>query len=278
MKNFKTIFIICSIFFSLITNAQSDKGLYASINSGYNFGTGNPDYYQSAVLGIVNTNQISSSTSTTEIIKLPLGKGINIGADFGYMINKNMGFEIGFNYLLGGKTTANQTNYNGDYGNSEVAAKMIQIKPTIIFRAGFDKINPYAKIGLVIGSGKITNTQIEKNGTDIFIDSREFSGGTPIGFQAGLGLLCQLSQKLSLLGELNLVSLEYAPNKGILTESSKNGVDMLPTKTIKQKEIEFLDSFTDTGAPENPNEPSKSPKLPFSFNSFGLNIGLQYHF
>jgi opacity protein-like surface antigen len=278
MKNLKKIFILFSIFLSFFTNAQSDKGFYTSLNCGYNLGTGNPDYYQSAVLGIVNTNQITSTTSTTEILKLPLGKGINVGANFGYMFNKNLGFEVGVNYLLGGTTTANQTNYNGDYGNSEVSAKMIQIKPSIVFRAGFDKINPYAKVGMVIGSGKITNTQIEKNLANLYVDTREFSGGTPIGFHSGLGLLFKLNEKLSLFGELNLVSLEYAPNKAIFTESTKNGIDQLPTKTNQQKETEFLESFTDTGAPSNPNEPSKSPKLPFSFNSFGVNIGLQYHF
>lgn len=48
--------------------------------------------------------------------------------------------------------------------------------------------------------------------------------------------------------------------------------------TIREKEIEFVDTYTDSSAPSNPNEPSKTPKLPFSFSSFGLNIGLQYQF
>ena len=159
MKNLKKITFLFSIFYSLIANAQSDKGFYISLNSGYNFGMGNPDYYQSAVLGIINYNEISPTTNTRELVAANLGKGLNIGADFGYLINKNLGFELGINYLFGGKITANQISFNGNYGNSEVSAKMIQFKPTLVFRAGFDKINPYAKVGMVIGSGKIINTQ-----------------------------------------------------------------------------------------------------------------------
>lgn len=278
MKNSKTIAILFSIFFSLMSNAQSDKGFYASFNSGYNVGTGNANFYQAMILGLANQNETSSTTSTTELVPITLGKGLNIGANLGYMFNKNMGFELSANYLLGGKTKGSSTSYTGNYTYSEVSAKMIQIKPTLVFRAGYDKVNPYAKVGMVIGSGKITNTQDDKSGTDISFSTMELNGGMPIGFHASLGTLYKLTDKLSLFGELNLVSLEYAPKKGVVTELTENGVNVLPTLTVREKEIEFIETFTDTGAPTNPNEPSKVGIVPFSFNSFGLNIGLQYHF
>lgn len=278
MKNFKSISIFFSIFFSLIANAQSDKGFYASVNTGYNIGTGNVDRYNSMILGIGNSTQIDASTYQIEYLKINFGKGLNAGATLGYMFNKNMGFELGVNYLFGGKNEGHGTELSGDYFNAEASAKMIQIKPTIIVRSGFNKINPYAKVGMVIGSGKITNTHNQKNGADLYNDTSEFYGGMPIGFHANIGTLYKLNEKLSLFGELNLVNLEYAPKKGRLTESFKNGVDQLPSMTVRQKEVEFVTTITESSEPSNPNEPGKSSKIAFTFSSIGLNVGLQYHF
>jgi outer membrane protein W len=279
--NFKKISALLVVLFSTYiqqANAQTEKGTYVSVNTGYNMGTGNISYYQAMLLRMVNSTETSATTTQTDFIKVNLGKGLNFGANFGYMFNKNIGLELGANYLIGGKIKAKQTELSGDYVNSEVSAKMLQIKPTIVFRGGYDKINPYAKVGLVIGSGKITNTQNEKAGIDNYNRTIEFNGGTPIGFHASLGTLYKLNEKLSLFGELNLVSLEYAPKKGVYTEYKKNGIDQLPTMTRAEKEVEFVDSYTDTGLPSNPNEPGKQIKLPFSFSSIGLNVGVQYQF
>jgi hypothetical protein len=207
-----------------------------------------------------------------------LGKGLNAGINFGYMFNKNIGFELGGNYLLGGKINGSYTSYTGDYLNSEVSAKMLQIKPSLVFRSDLDKFNPYAKVGMIIGSGKIINTTVEKDGADLETRTLELDGGMPIGFQASIGTLYKLNEKLSIFGELNLVNLNYAPKKGHITEATLNGINQLPTYTISDKEIEFTSSFTNTGAPLNPNAPSKSPTLDFSFSSFGLNVGLLYQF
>ena len=258
--------------------AQNEKGAYVSVNTGYNMGTGNVSYYQAIFLRMVNSTETSATTTQTEVIKVNLGKGLNFGANFGYSFNKNIGIELGANYLIGAKINGKQTELSGDYTNSEVFSKMIQIKPTLVFRGGYDKINPYAKVGLIIGSGKITNTQDERSGSDVYNRTLEFKGGTPIGFHASLGTLYKLNEKISLFGELNLVSLEYAPKKGAYTQYTKNGVDQLPTMTTREKEVEFVDSYTDTGMPPNPNEPSKQITLPFSFSSFGLNVGVQYLF
>ncbi len=279
--NFKTISALLLVLFSMgvqQVKAQTDKGFYASLNSGYNVGTGNIDVYSSMILGIANSTQIDASTYQQEYLKINFGKGFNAGANLGYVFTKNIGLELGVNYLFGGKTEGKQTDLSGNYSNTEAFAKMIQIKPTLVFRAGYDKINPYAKVGMIIGSGKITNTRNEKNGVDVFKETIEFDGGIPIGFHASLGTLYKLNEKLALFGELNLVSLEYAPEKGKFTESFKNGVDQLPTMTIREKEIEFVDTYISSGAPSNPNEALKTPKIPFSFSSFGLNIGLQYQF
>ena len=259
-------------------NAQTEKGFYASIQSGYSHGTGYADLYQSAAFGIGNSNQISATTSTSELVAVNLGKGLNFGGILGYNFTKNIGFELGGNYLIGSKINSASTSYTGNYTNTETSAKMLQIMPSLVFRVGLDKIDPYAKVGMVIGVGKITTSLNDKRGSDITSEIFVLDGGTPIGFRASIGTLYRLNTKLSLFGELNLIGLEYAPKNGISTASTINGIDQLPTKTVQDKEIEFVESYTENGDPSNPNEPSKSPIVAFSFNSVGLNIGLQYHF
>lgn len=279
MKNLKTIIILCAIFFALNANAQSEKGFYANLNAGYNKGTANINYGHALLLNSVNTTEINATTTQFEGVALTFGGGLNFGGNLGYMFNKNIGFELGANYLMGTDIKSNSTSYLGDFSNRESSAKMLQVRPTLVFRAGYDKINPYAKIGMLIGSGKITSSENGKDASgDTFEEVRELSGGSPIGFHAGLGTLYKISEKISLFGELNLTSLEYAPKKMVLTVFTENGVDQLPTQTVSEKEIEFVDSFTDNSLPSNPNEPNKFIKFPFSFSSFGLNVGIQYQF
>ena len=279
MKNLKSIFFTCAFFCSLFGNAQSDKGFYTNINVGYNKGTASINYLHSLLLTSVNTTETNATTTQYEGVALTLGDGLTFGANLGYMFNKNIGFELGANYLMGSNIKSNSTSYTGSISNRESSAKMLQIKPTLVFRAGYDKINPYAKIGLLIGSGKITSSENGKDASgNTSEQTRELSGGTSIGFHASLGALYKISDKISLFGELNLTSLEYAPKKMVVTVFTQNGVDQLPTLTVNDKEIQFVDSFTDNSLPSNPNEPDKILKVPFSFDSIGLNVGIQYHF
>jgi outer membrane protein W len=279
--NFKKASSLLILLFSIglqQANAQNEKGGYVSINTGYSMGTGQPNTAAAYILQILNATEPSATTSTQEIAKINLGQGFNAGATFGYMFNKNIGLELGANYLMSSKTNTTNTSYSGDYRNNEISAKMIQIKPTIVFRGGYDKINPYAKLGMVIGSGKMILEGDSKDGGDTYNTTLELNEGTPIGFQGSLGTLYKINEKFSLFAELDLISLSYAPKRGEYTKFIVNGADVLSSMSVENKEIEFVDSFTNTGVSSPSTQPSKAPKVPFSFSSFGLNIGLQYNF
>lgn len=274
----KTLMLFVLVIICQTTIAQTEKRFYVNTNFGYNIGTGNVNFYQAQLLGIVNGTETSATQSSYEIVKTNLGQGINFGLNVGYMFNKNLGFELGANYLLGSEINSSTTSFSGDYNKSSLVSKMLQIRPTVVLRGGFEKINPYAKVGMVIGSGKIINDQESGDGTDISISTLELSNGTPIGFHSSVGVLYQLNSKFSVFGELNLVSLEYAANKGKYTKYIENGTDILPLLSIRDKEFEFIESELNASATPPSNQPRKLAKLPLSFNSFGLNFGLQYQF
>jgi opacity protein-like surface antigen len=278
MKNPKTTFLLIFLFVTLLMTAQTEKGFYLGLNSGYSLGTGNANIYQAQFTRVYNETEINSSTTKFELVKTNLGAGLNFGFQAGYMFNPNLGFELGANYLLGSEITGKQTKLDGDFTNAELSAKMIQIKPTLVFRGGYATINPYAKVGMVIGSGKITNNTEDKDGPDVTKTTYEFSEGIPIGFHASLGTTYKLSNEVSLFGELNLIHLEYAPKKGKLSSYIENGVEQISGFNTSDSEFEFVDGYSSTSGSPNPNEPSKVLKLPFSFSSMGVNVGVLYHF
>ncbi len=117
-----------------------------------------------------------------------------------------------------------------------------------------------------------------KESGDVFKTTFELDEGIPIGFQGSLGGLYKINDKISLFGEMDLISLSYSPEKGSYTKFEKNGVDVLSSMAVQSREVEFVDSFSTSATPPSSNQPSKTPVVPFSFNSIGLNVGVQYQF
>ena len=261
------------------------QGAYLNINSGYatSMSSQNLSGFENSTFEFYS----NSYSMKSEQINFSFGKGLNFGADFGYMFNKNFGLELDFSYLIGGNSIATRTekgtNYTNIYNHS-LSSKMLRINPSLVINSGFEKINPYAKFGLILGSGYVilsSNQEISGfSGQQSNSESIKLSGGIAIGLTSGIGALYKINDKLSFFGELNMINLSYGPTKGIKTDFRIDGVDMLPSLTTRQKETEYLDSFTETSSNSNPqdSEPSKKLKQKLPFGSFGLNLGLRVNF
>ena len=257
------------------------QGAYLNINSGYatSMSSQNLSGFENSTFEFYS----NSYSMKSEQINFSFGKGLNFGADFGYMFNKNLGAEIGVSYLIGGNTISTLTQPNNST-EITVSSKMLRINPSLVITSGFEKINPYAKFGLILGSGYVilsSNQEISGfSGQQSSYQSFKLSGGIAIGLTSGIGALYKINDKLSFFGELNMINLSYGPTKGIKTDFRIDGVDMLPSLTTRQKETEYLDSFTETSSNSNPqdSEPSKKLKQKLPFGSFGLNLGLRVNF
>ena len=257
------------------------QGAYLNINSGYatSMSTQNLSGFENSTFEFY----LNSYSLKHEQIFFSFGKGLNFGADFGYMFNKNLGAEIGVSYLIGGNTISTLTQPNNST-EITVSSKMLRINPSLVITSGFEKINPYAKFGLILGSGYVilsSNQEISGfSGQQSNSESIKLSGAIAIGLTSGIGALYKINDKLSFFGELNMINLSYGPTKGIKTDFRIDGVDMLPSLTTRQKETEYLDSFTETSSNSNPqdSEPSKKLKQKLPFGSFGLNLGLRVNF
>jgi outer membrane protein W len=253
---------------SLQLTAQIKKGAYVGVNVGYNAGA--------AVQGGLENRTSTGTTTVRELVKFSYGKGINAGLNLGYMVNENIGFELGLGYLIGGKTKATEK-YTGGQTDFSTSAAAIQIKPTIVLATTIDKVSPYAKFGLVIGSTTIKSTSEDKYGSNIDITKTTTKGGMAIGFNSAMGILFPVNSKLSISAEVNMINMQYSPKKSSVTLYTENGVDKLNTWTIRDKETEFVKSIT---APTTGGSgvPTQSLSTPVAFGSIGINVGIKYSF
>ncbi len=264
---------------SLHSNAQMKKGAYAGLRVGYATSSAGA----TSVLGVEN----SSNTTTideVEAIKFSFGKGLNAGVSFGYMFNENIGAELGVNYLIGGKTkytqTSNSTFFNSTF-TGDVSAKMVQINPTIVLATSMKNITPYAKFGMVIGSGKITTNEnsVASGGiSSTVVTKRELKGNMALGFTAAMGLNFSVNDKLSITSEVNMINMHYSPKKSTLVTYTENGVDKLSSLSVRDKEIEYSKKVTTTGTPAPNTLPRQENSVTLPFGSIGINVGVKYSF
>ena len=268
--NYLNTFLIVSLATLFATNLRG-QGVYIGINGGYGF------MMSSGNLSNFYTLTTSSNSETYKQVNLSLGKGIDFGGSFGYMFNRNIGAELGVSYLLGGKSKA-QDIYQSGKTDYTISAKMLRINPSIVVASGFKGINPYAKIGLIIGTGSVNTETIDNNGGDVSRALIKMNGGVAIGGNAVLGVLFDLSKKISFFSEINMTNLSYAPTKGKAIKATYNGIDILSDLTTSQKEIEFVDSFTESNTPPPDSKPSKSLKTKYPFGSIGINLGIKFSF
>lgn len=279
----KTSRIIAAIAVSLFATNAIAQGPYVKVNAGYNFGL-------NSTIATTGENAWNPPTNSGsyEAKKLNFGKGINLDGAFGFMVNKNVGFELGLSYLLGGKTelTEKSTGPSSiDNDKISFSSSMFRINPSVVLSAGFEKINPYAKFGLLVGFGsiKMASEFIETNVPTSTVTTtkitHKLNGGLALGFNSAFGIEYLLNEKMAIFGELSLNNLTYAPKKGLITEYTVDGVDQLPNLTTNDKEIEFVDSYTfNSASPIPDSSPDVEIKENMPFNSFGLNFGIKIGF
>jgi opacity protein-like surface antigen len=259
---------------------------YVNVNGGYSLGVANqtmiPNYEALYDEDIEKFESVYGS----------LGKGANFGLNLGYMFNNNIGIDIGFSFLMSDQIKSEYKEKYTNWQNNDIFCsekislrnQMIRINPSLIIAAGFEKVEPYAKFGVIIGLGHINLKYTEEyfiNSSldDQMIEELKLDGGIAFGISSAAGLMFHLSDIITIFSEFNLVSMSYAPEKGKITKYSKNGIDLLPDLNVEDKEIDFVDSYTyDYDNPPSSNEPRKMFKIKFPYSGIGLNVGIRFSF
>ena len=99
---------------------------------------------------------------------------------------------------------------------------MFRINPSFIISTKVSKFSPYAKNGIDFWYGSfIRENTVKYNNGNESITNYKWDGDVAIGFTSAIGSVYKLSDNVSIYGELNLISLSYAPSKEVITKSDE---------------------------------------------------------
>lgn len=300
ITNFMKRLIIAVSILTMSYTANS-QGFYIDLNAGY--GIGNP----SSVIGIEKyvDKTIGSNDSYEKNIYGSLGKGINISLNPGYMITKNIGVELGFNYFLGSKTVMNkETNIDPDiFDKTSAISNQVRVIPSVVINTGGDKLYGYAKAGVVLpvagstkGTREVSFTSEYLGNKDIFTTTVETTtkGSLSLGFRGALGIGYNFNNWIGINLDIfaTVLNVKAKTRKFDSFVSAKNGVVDDSPSTVYSTEINYVDQLTtssnnkDFNSKNNPNyddnnafdkdKPQDVLATKTNFNQFGFSLGVKF--
>jgi hypothetical protein len=230
-------------------------------------------------------DETATATEDNYVVKsLGLGGGFNVNAAFGYKLSDYVGIEFGINEFIGlaKKVTGSRTGTSYDFTSEDkISGMMLQVVPAVLITPNLEKVNPYARVGMIIGvlpsimvNSSNTNTNSGETRATTKTESKmKLHGGLAVGFTAAGGATFKLSDKLALYGEFVFNGITYAPSKGIYKEYTIDGVDQLGDMTTNQKETIYVKKY-DADETIADSDPDKAPKVSLNFSNVELNIGV----
>ncbi len=258
--------------------AVSAQNLYVGLQGGYGIGT------PSEVVGTTTVVTASGQTETNSYGTF--GEGANIGLNVGYMFSEHVGAELGFNYFLGSTVESNNTTV--PTGTVTVNSKSTQFRlaPSLVVTTGGD-FALYGKGGLVLPVGGSTVTEYRDSGTNPLVGSVEqdfeSKGAMSIGFQGAMGVSYNLSDKLSLFGELGAVNLRIKGDTRSVTAYRVDGTDQMSNLDTYDKETVYVEelgpnsnnsAYNLTSVDENKAKEELSNST--NYNAMFISIGVKF--
>lgn len=263
--------IIC--FVVLILSAGSAFAqLYVRGNIGYNL-PANAQNIGTNYKEIYNEGTGEFETSN-EVVNGSFGSGLSFNLGFGASINGTIGYDVDLGYLLGKEYSTNYRYvvFDTETEDSEMKSSSFQIAPSLTFTSGTGNIQPYTRMGPVLGFTKLKYTE-SRTDTYPAIDEKketELSGGISFGFKGVLGVTLNAEKKIQFYGEVNFLSMSYAPKEGEITAYTANGQDALSSLSKEERNFEFKDKLS------NDDNPYTQLREKHSMGSFGIQVGVKY--
>jgi hypothetical protein len=254
--------VILATFFLFLNDVQSQDN-WVGIQTGYGLGISKTD-----INGLYNV-----SGSIIETTPISLGDGLRVGVQYGRLFSDNIGIEFDVNYQKSGTVAIRNNQTSGSIQNTG-----IQINPNLFLNLALEKFNPYAKIGPVfaINTINIISTSTQSGATTV----RDFdlSGDVSIGISTTVGMSYDIGNNFNLFGEINLISMSYAPSKGQTTSYKVNGVEYLSQLTTYDRDINFVDKLDMNNPITDPSLPQQSLKNHYPISSLSFLFGIRKFF
>ncbi len=262
-------FIICSAIYA--------QNPYISLAGGYQLGSGKMN------LGENYTS--SNGIGSVQRVIGSYGEGFHISGAIGYNINKNIAVEAMVN-LIDGKSF--ETSFYSSHSNGsgivisnkfelESRAEFIQFIPSLLVHFGWSKFDPFAKVGLILGTGTIFYSYREQDTYNDIESYYETSKGLGLGYKTSIGSFYHFNDWFSLFAEVSILSNNFSPTRGKLTSYKENGIELINEMSVSDREVKYQEEYDFNYTEDhNENEPSKEIKQSLPFGSAGLQLGIRF--
>ena len=273
--------LIFTAFILSVVTSSFAQGFYFRLGLGYAFpqagqtldGTGAP--YSGS-----RTN--STYLQTYSVNSASFSAGFQGGLGLGYMFNEHVGVQLDASVGLANKKyTFDDENVNlgsvqGSVTYIQQAKSPVIFIPALVLQTGGDPWNIYARVGLAVPiSTKITEDQVvaiplSTGGLEIDDYTSQIKNSFSLGYSAAAGVHYKLNDKVSIWGEVSLLSLSVYIKESDLTSVTSNG-QSVPlsqvngTQTVKYSKKATVDS---NGAQE--------PTYSQPFSNVGINFGIAF--
>lgn len=209
-----------------------------------------------------------NGTTTTSLYGTS-GQGVPVSLELRYMFNESIGVQLDASFLAGSEIVSSEDKTPGSESKTSSVSQQIRLTPQLVLQtpSGF-----YGRFGAVLpigGSTTVTSTDANGGGAGVPSERVIVAKGKPsLGIAGSLGYGFELSEKLTLFGELEYIGLGIKTASTEITKYEVGGNDVLPSLTNDQINATYEDETTAGG---NVSQGSSS-----SYSSFGVNIGIRF--
>ncbi|SEW46707.1 Outer membrane protein beta-barrel domain-containing protein [Chitinophaga sp. YR573] len=333
----KRITLLCTLFFAVaisttVTAQKKDKKaskFYLKVAGGYFFSVFPGQFPKVGPYEPHDEQkQYSSTDGTTTVISEKVltgsyGAGGRGGLSLGWNLNRYMAVEATFNYYHSKKNLMTRE-VTTLAGSSTVLGKIeshgyvnaIDFTPSFIISPGYEKVNPYLRLGFVIPLwGRLNiETDASQSGSTV-LGGQTFLTQTTIhreeqvkpnitlGFQGAFGVAFPISHKLDVFVEAEYKNVPVKskekevkaydentkvinPTTGAVVATQHRGLGDLSTAESHTKYVTTLDQSSNTPVSQtgakvtykHDDQPSNDLKSYINIGGLGANAGLRWHF
>ena len=221
------------------------QGSHFSVGFGYGFPAGDR-------LGISEQNNVEKNISGS------FGKGLTIGLNTGYMVNDNVGLDLGIWYVMGATYKVESGNGSNGSDTHLASGNTLRIMPAAKIKGG--KLNrPYVKFGPLLGiSTTLNDDETFTSPQTTVYANHKYTGGTSFGWTGAFGIDFSEDQNTSIFLEINFCHQVFKPSLEIISIAGQDD-----------------DRFTLVDEP-NPNDPDEKLRPTFPFSTVTVSAGVKF--
>lgn len=267
---------ICFLTIFILNQYSWSQKLTGSISTGYHYVLPNDQ----APSFIVNSFHQITNPWFWNLEDYSFKQLLSADVSLGYEFQNNLGFELTGSYIH-----PLALHSNDEVTTRTFEGKFWRINPKISIKVPFKTCAVYSKIGLTIGSGKISYMQHFKNNGDWNLGFNEalleyeYLGPISLGFTGSIGINKSVSPRIAIFSEIQFTSQSFSPNKGKMTVYKIDVNDDLAEHEFEpyHSEIEFGNqSESYMLNPTDKNQAQKLYKHSYSLNGIGISIGVNF--